>query len=373
MIRGLSADSLLLHGKTDTHEVSIQRSGLQAQRCSGMIEECSRIRADFDAELQGCSSENDLYQVKSKYLGRSSRLTALIKSLKELPPEQRSAVGKTANELKNALLQSVETALESLRRERNLQSMGAQAPDITMPGRMPQLGTLHPITQVTEKIIGIFSTLGFSIVDGPEIELDFFNFEALNIPKDHPARDMHDTFYVSDKLLLRTHTSPVQIRTMQRMRPPLRILCPGKVYRCDSDISHTPMFHQIEGLLVDEHVSFGDLKGLLTILIHRLFGSRTAIRFRPSFFPFTEPSAEVDIQCVMCSGEGCRVCSATGWLEILGCGLVNPVVFKNAGYDPESVTGLAFGLGVERIAMLTYGINDIRLFYENDVRFLSQF
>ena len=226
---------------------------------------------------------------------------------------------------------------------------------------------------ITEKVTSIFTALGFSVVDGPEIELDFFNFEALNIPKGHPARDMHDTFYVSDELLLRTHTSPVQIRTMQKMQPPLRILCPGKVYRCDSDVSHTPMFHQIEGLIVDEHISFGDLKGLLTILIHQLFGEGTAIRFRPSFFPFTEPSAEVDIQCVMCSGKGCRVCSGTGWLEILGCGLVNPVVFKNAGYDPDSVTGLAFGLGVERIAMLTYGINDIRLFYENDLRFLAQF
>ena len=338
-----------------------------------MNDECATIRADFDAAIKKAASENDLYQIKSKYLGRNSQLIAIIKTLKDLPPEERAAIGTTANALKNSLHQAVDDALEALRQDRKTQSITAQAPDITLPGRVPQIGTLHPVSLVTEKIIAIFSALGFSVVDGPEIELDFFNFEALNIPKDHPARDMHDTFYVSDEQLLRTHTSPVQIRTMQKMQPPLRILCPGKVYRCDSDISHTPMFHQIEGLMVDENISFGDLKGILTILIHRLFGDHTAIRFRPSFFPFTEPSAEVDIQCVMCSGKGCRVCSKTGWLEILGCGLVNPVVFKNAGYDPDAVTGLAFGLGVERIAMLTYGINDIRLFYENDVRFLAQF
>ena len=338
-----------------------------------MNDECATIRTDFDAAIKKAASENDLYQIKSKFLGRNSQLIAIIKTLKDLSPEERAVIGKKANALKNSLQQAVDDALETMRQNRKIQSITALAPDITLPGRVPEIGTLHPVSLVTEKITAIFSALGFSVVDGPEIELDFFNFEALNIPKDHPARDMHDTFYVSDELLLRTHTSPVQIRTMQKMQPPLRILCPGKVYRCDSDISHTPMFHQIEGLMVDEHISFGDLKGILTILIHRLFGSQTAIRFRPSFFPFTEPSAEVDIQCVMCSGKGCRVCSKTGWLEILGCGLVNPVVFKNAGYDPDAVTGLAFGLGVERIAMLTYGINDIRLFYENDVRFLAQF
>ena len=338
-----------------------------------MNDECATIRADFDAAIKQAASENDLYQIKSKYLGRNSQLIAIIKTLKDLLPEERALIGKTANALKNSLQQAIDDALETMRQKRKAQSITAQAPDITLPGRVTDIGTLHPVSLVTEKIIAIFSSLGFSVVDGPEIELDFFNFEALNIPKDHPARDMHDTFYVSDEQLLRTHTSPVQIRTMQKMQPPLRILCPGKVYRCDSDISHTPMFHQIEGLMVDKHISFGDLKGILTILIHRLFGDQTAIRFRPSFFPFTEPSAEVDIQCVMCSGRGCRVCSKTGWLEILGCGLVNPVVFKNVGYDPDAVTGLAFGLGVERIAMLTYGINDIRLFYENDVRFLAQF
>jgi phenylalanyl-tRNA synthetase alpha chain len=338
-----------------------------------MSDECATIRAEFDTDIQKADTENELYQIKSKYLGRNSRLTAIIKSLKDLSPAERAETGKTANALKISLQQDIDDALAALRQVRKTREITAQTADTTLPGRMPSRGTLHPVTLITEKIVAIFTELGFSIVEGPEIELDFFNFEALNIPKDHPARDMHDTFYVSGEQLLRTHTSPVQIRTMQQMQPPLRILCPGKVYRCDSDISHTPMFHQIEGLLVDEHVSFGDLKGLLTILIQRLFGDTTAIRFRPSFFPFTEPSAEVDIQCVMCKGKGCRVCSKTGWLEILGSGLVNPVVFKNAGYNPDIVSGLAFGLGVERIAMLTYGINDIRLFYENDPRFLAQF
>lgn len=338
-----------------------------------MNDECAKIRAAFETDIQKAGSENDVFQIKSQYLGRSSRLTQIIKSLKTLPPEERAQTGNNANALKKNLQQAIDDALETMRQDRKTRTISDQSLDITLPGRSRQLGTLHPVTRITEKITAIFTSLGFSIVDGPEIELDFFNFEALNIPKDHPARAMHDTFYVSDEQLLRTHTSPVQVRTMQKMQPPLRILCPGKVYRCDSDVSHTPMFHQIEGLIVDDHISFGDLKGLLTVLIHRLFSEQTPIRFRPSYFPFTEPSAEVDIQCVMCQGKGCRVCSRTGWLEILGCGLVNPVVFENAGYDPEKVSGLAFGLGVERIAMLTYGINDIRLFYENDVRFLAQF
>jgi phenylalanyl-tRNA synthetase alpha chain len=235
------------------------------------------------------------------------------------------------------------------------------------------LGVKHPISQVTEKIVTIFSSLGFSLAEGPEVELDYYNFEALNIPKNHPARDMHDTFYVSDEVVLRTHTSPVQVRVMEKQSPPVRIICLGKVYRRDSDISHTPMFNQVEGLLVDEKVSFGDLKGVLTVFIHKMFSPDTPVRFRPSFFPFTEPSAEVDIQCVICQGEGCRVCSHTGWLEILGSGMVNPAVFRMVGYDPERVTGFAFGMGIERIAMLKFGIDDIRLFFENDERFLMQF
>ena len=245
--------------------------------------------------------------------------------------------------------------------------------DVTLPGRQRRLGHLHPVTLARRELERIFAQLGFGLASGPQVETDFHNFAALAIPKDHPARDMHDTFYVSSEVLLRTHTSPVQIRTMQQTKPPLRIICPGKVYRCDSDVSHTPMFHQIEGLMVDDDISFGDLKGILTLFLHRIFSEKTSIRFRPSFFPFTEPSAEVDIQCVICRGKGCRVCKGTGWLEILGCGMVQPAVFRNVGYDPETTTGFAFGLGVERIAMLKYGITDIRLFFENDLRFLSQF
>jgi phenylalanyl-tRNA synthetase alpha chain len=232
---------------------------------------------------------------------------------------------------------------------------------------------LHPITQITEEIVAIFARLGFDVVEGPEIETDYYNFEALNIPKNHPARDMQDTFYISGNVVLRTHTSPVQIRTMVKQPPPVRVIAPGKVYRCDSDLTHTPMFHQVEGLLVDEDISFGDLKGILTTFVHQMFDEQTALRFRPSFFPFTEPSAEVDILCVMCRGKGCRVCSHTGWLEVLGSGMVHPALFENVGYDKDTCTGFAFGMGVERIAMLKYGIDDLRKFFDNDIRFLSQF
>jgi phenylalanyl-tRNA synthetase alpha chain len=232
---------------------------------------------------------------------------------------------------------------------------------------------LHPITQITRQICDIFSRLGFAIAEGPEVETDYYNFEALNIPKNHPARDMQDTFYISQNIVLRTHTSPTQPRIMEKQKPPLRIIAPGKVYRCDSDLTHTPMFHQVEGLLVDTRVSFGDLKGILTTFIHQIFDEQTSLRFRPSFFPFTEPSAEVDIRCVMCRGKGCRVCSQTGWLEIIGAGMVHPAVFENVGYDTSIFTGFAFGMGIERIAMLKYGIDDIRKYYENDLRFLRQF
>jgi phenylalanyl-tRNA synthetase alpha chain len=297
----------------------------------------------------------------------------LLKGLKDIPAEERPAFGKLVNEVKNEIESVIEESLIASRQSKKEQELSKDDFDATLPGRSVPLGRRHPITLITDEILSIFTSLGFETVEGPEIELDFFNFEALNIPKDHPARDMHDTFYISDEQLLRTHTSPVQIRTMKKTEPPLKIICPGKVYRCDSDVSHTPMFHQIEGLMVDENIAFSDLKGLLTIFIHQIFDKDTSLRFRPSFFPFTEPSAEVDIQCVICRGSGCRVCSGTGWLEILGCGMVNPKVFENVGYDSENITGLAFGLGVERIAMLRYGINDIRLYFENDYRFLSQF
>jgi phenylalanyl-tRNA synthetase alpha chain len=245
--------------------------------------------------------------------------------------------------------------------------------DVTLPGRSRCFGSIHPLTKITSEITGIFGKLGFEVVEGPEVETDFYNFEALNIPKNHPARDMQDTFYVSDNIVLRTHTSPTQPRVMEKRNPPVRIIAPGKVYRCDSDLTHTPMFHQVEGLLVDKNVSFGDLKGILTAFIHEMFDEKTDLRFRPSFFPFTEPSAEVDILCVMCRGKGCRICSHTGWLEILGSGMVHPAVFEKIGYDTSKYSGFAFGMGVERITMLKYGVDDIRKYFDNDLRFLRQY
>jgi len=338
-----------------------------------MKEEIDKLRSQSQLELNSLATEAAVYSLKSSYLGRNGSLTQLIKRLKDVPPAERAATGSLINTFKRELEDQIEQSLLHVKAAVRDRKVSEHAVDVTLPGRRLPLGGRHPITIVADKIIEIFTRLGFEIVEGPEVELDFFNFEALNIPKDHPARDMHDTFYISDDSLLRTHTSPVQIRTMQVSTPPIRIICPGKVYRCDSDISHTPMFHQVEGLLVDENISFGDLKGLLTTFVHQIFDAKTPLRFRPSFFPFTEPSAEVDIQCVMCHGKGCRVCGNSGWLEILGSGMVHPQVFKNVGYDPEKVTGFAFGLGIERIAMLKFGINDIRLFFENDYRFLMQF
>jgi len=338
-----------------------------------MNEELQKIKEQSIKVLKELTNEAEIYKQKSLILGKKGSLTKLLKNLKDIPTEERPAFGKLVNEIKKEIEFAIEESLATSRQTKKELELSQDGFDPTLPGRSIPLGRRHPITLITDEILGIFTSLGFETVEGPEIELDFFNFEALNIPKDHPARDMHDTFYISDEQLLRTHTSPVQIRTMKKTEPPLKIICPGKVYRCDSDVSHTPMFHQIEGLMVDENIAFSDLKGLLTIFIHQIFDKDTSLRFRPSFFPFTEPSAEVDIQCVICRGNGCRVCSGTGWLEILGCGMVNPKVFENVGYDSENITGLAFGLGVERIAMLRYGINDIRLYFENDYRFLSQF
>jgi phenylalanyl-tRNA synthetase alpha chain len=308
--------------------------------------------------------------VRVGFLGRKGKLTALFKRLGTVPAEARPEAGRVLNEVKAAL---EERLAEAIRKAKEEAKRPKSVLDVTVPGRRPLSGRLHPITQTAMDIAAIFNRLGFETVEGPEVELDYYNFEALNIPKDHPARDMQDTFYVSDEVVLRTHTSPLQIRTMEKKRPPIKIIAPGKAYRCDSDVTHTPMFHQVEGLMVGRDISFGDLKGVLTVFVHQMFGPHVGLRFRPSFFPFTEPSAEVDIQCVMCRGAGCRVCSQTGWLEILGSGMVDPEVFKMVGYDPDEVTGFAFGMGIERIAMLRYGINDLRLFFENDVRFLRQF
>jgi len=311
-----------------------------------------------------------LEQVRVRYLGRKGELAQLFKQMGGVSDEDRPAAGKLLNEAKIALEELVATAVA---RAKDRLLVQRERFDVTAPGRVPMRGRLHPITRTALEVSRIFNWLGFETVEGPEVELDYYNFEALNIPKDHPARDMQDTFYISEEVVLRTHTSPLQVRVMEKRKPPIRIIAPGRTYRCDSDVTHTPMFHQVEGLMVGENISFGDLKGILTTFVHQMFGPEIGLRFRPSFFPFTEPSAEVDIQCVMCGGKGCRVCSQTGWLEILGSGMVDPEVFKMVGYDPETVTGFAFGMGIERIAMLKFGIDDLRLFYENDLRFLKQF
>jgi phenylalanyl-tRNA synthetase alpha chain len=329
-----------------------------------LLEAASREVAGSGSDLKA------LDQVRVHYLGRKGELAQLFKKLGTVSEAERPEVGKLLNEAKLKLEQLLTQATDQLKE--GLLHKKDQF-DVTVPGLRPMQGRLHPITQITLEISRIFNWLGFETVEGPEVELDYYNFEALNIPKDHPARDMQDTFYISGDVVLRTHTSPLQVRVMEKRRPPIRVIAPGRTYRCDSDVTHTPMFHQVEGLMVGDNISFGDLKGILTIFVHQMFGSDVGLRFRPSFFPFTEPSAEVDIQCVMCGGKGCRVCSHTGWLEILGSGMVDPEVFKMVGYDPETITGFAFGMGVERIAMLKFGIDDLRLFFENDLRFLRQF
>jgi len=338
-----------------------------------MISELRQLENDAIAELAAALTEEQILVVKTKYLGRKGLLTGILRNIAQVPDAEKPFFGKRCNEVKDILSTKVEEALQRQLIRKKEDILLKEKIDVTLPGRGIQCGRIHPIIQVRREICAIFASFGFSVVEGPGVELDYYNFEALNIPKDHPARDMQDTFYIAENVVLRTHTSPVQVRTMEKMKPPVRILSPGRVYRPDSDISHTPMFHQIEGLMVDRGVSFGDLKGILTAFLKKIFGDKTTLRFRPSFFPFTEPSAEVDIRCVMCSGRGCRVCKQSGWLEILGSGMVNPAVFRNVGYDPEVYTGFAFGLGLERIAMLKYGISDIRLFFENDVRFLRQF
>jgi phenylalanyl-tRNA synthetase alpha chain len=338
-----------------------------------MIHDLEELRLKAVAELNSAETEEALLSIKTRYLGRKGLLTGLLRNVSQAPPEEKPHFGKRSNEIKQILTGAIDEALQRLSLKKREQALLLEKIDVTLPGRAVHPGRLHPIIRISREICDIFTGLGFSVVEGPEIELDYYNFEALNIPKDHPARDMQDTFYIEENIVLRTHTSPVQIRTMEKLKPPVRILSPGRVYRPDSDISHTPMFHQIEGLLVDKGITFGDLKGVLTFFVGKIFGEDTAIRFRPSFFPFTEPSAEVDIRCVICRGAGCRVCGQSGWLEILGSGMVDPEVFKNVGYDPEEVSGFAFGLGLERIAMLKYGVSDIRLFFENDWRFLEQF
>jgi len=329
----------------------------------------SQIQEEALVAIRSAEDEAQLNDISIRYLGRKGAITHFLRNIAALPPAERPLAGKQANQTKQCIAQEIEAAAALLDESRQV----TDAIDVSLPGRRQHTGTLHPITRVNNEICDIFTRLGFDIAEGPEIETDYYNFEALNIPRNHPARDMQDTFYISSGIVLRTHTSPTQPRVMEKQEPPVRIIAPGKVYRCDSDITHTPMFHQAEGLLVDEKVSFGDLKGILTTFVHQMFDPRTDLRFRPSFFPFTEPSAEVDIRCVICRGKGCRVCSRTGWLEILGSGMVHPAVFENVGYDTTRYSGFAFGMGLERIAMLKYGIDDIRRYFENDYRFLRQF
>ena len=331
------------------------------------------LKKVFLEESQSVVSISELQQLRIKYLGKKGLVTSQLKTLSEISPELRPEFGKAVNEVKNYIGDELKKIEGSLKEDEHKKRILSETIDITLPGKFVPFGREHPINKVLYEIVNIFLSMGFEVEEGPEVELDYYNFEALNIPKDHPARDMQDTFYISDDVILRTHTSPVQIRVMEKRKPPLKVIAPGKVYRCDADISHTPMFHQVEGFMVDTDIAFSDLKGVLELFIHSFFSVETPVRFRPSYFPFTEPSAEIDIGCNFCSGKGCRVCKNTGWLEILGAGMIHPKVFEMVGYDKELYTGFAFGMGVERLTMLKYSIDDIRLFFENDIRFLRQF
>jgi phenylalanyl-tRNA synthetase alpha chain len=345
-----------------------------------MNDSLEALQGEVLDRIQRSDSERDLEQIRVDTLGRSGSVTLLLRGMKDVPAEERPRRGEALNQLRRAIEERLSDRLSAVQQRAKARALTDERVDVTLPGTRFVSGGLHPLTLVIDEIIDIFWGMGFEIARGPDIEDDYHNFEALNIPKDHPARDMQDTFFVAHGRLLRTHTSPVQIRTMENRQPPLQIIVPGAVYRHDDDATHSPMFHQVEGFMVDQAIAFSDLKGVLTHFLRQIFGRDLDVRFRPSFFPFTEPSAEIDIQCVICGGGGstksgqtCRVCKGTGWLEILGAGMIDPAVFKFVGYDPEQVSGFAFGMGVERIAMLKYGIDDIRLFFQNDLRFLNQF
>jgi len=326
-------------------------------------------------EITRSDSLEELNEIRIRYLGKKGELTGVLRGMAAFSPEERPRIGQIANRVREKIEEKLDDRLAQLKEQVRKRKLEAETLDITLPGTVFGLGRLHPLTAVTRQIEDIFLGLGFSIAEGPEVEMDYYNFEALNLPKDHPARDMQDTFFITPETLLRTHTSPVQVRTMERTAPalPVKIIAPGKVYRRDDDATHSPMFHQIEGLALDRRITFADLRGVLQVFARQMFGEDTQTRFRPSYFPFTEPSAEVDISCVMCGGKGCRVCSHTGWLEILGCGMVHPRVLEMSGYSSEEVTGFAFGMGIERVTMLKYGIDDLRLLFDNDMRFLAQF
>jgi len=341
-------------------------SAISDQTLKSVLESAiSRVAEARDAK--------ELDEIRVAFLGKKGLVTEQMKRLGTLPPEERKTFGAQVNEAKNGVEDAIKKRGAELESLRYADLAEKEWIDVTVPGEPVKRGHLNPISQIQYELEDIFTSLGFAVVDGPHVETEFNNFEALNIPKDHPARDMQDTFYFSDNVVLRTHTSPVQIRTMEKQQPPVRVICPGKVYRRDADITHSPMFMQIEGLWVDRGISLADLKGVLTAFVHEYFGQGVGLRFRPSFFPFTEPSAEIDIQCLICGGSGCRTCSSTGWLEILGAGMVDPELYRFVNYDSEIYTGFAFGMGIERVAMLRYGIPDIRSFYENDIRFLNQF
>jgi len=336
-------------------------------------QELDKLIDDAQQAIAAAADLVTLDQVRVQFLGKKGAITEKMQGLGKLPAEERRDAGKVINVAKQTVQKAIETRRQNLETEELDRKLASEAIDVTLPGRGQQNGGLHPVTRTLHRIEALFTRLGFEVAEGPEIENDYYNFEALNIPESHPARAMHDTFYFDEHTVLRTHTSPVQVRVMTEREPPLRIIAPGRVYRCDSDLTHTPMFHQVEGLLVDDRVTFADLKGIIDEFLRHFFERDLSVRFRPSYFPFTEPSAEVDIQCVMCSGKGCRVCSHTGWLEVLGCGMVHPAVLSHVNVDSEKFTGFAFGMGVERLAMLRYGVNDLRLFFENDLRFLRQF
>jgi len=338
-----------------------------------MREQLLALKEEVSKALETAETEPEVGRLRTRYLGRKGELTRILRSMKDLPEQERPAIGNLANQVKEELGSILDRRLEKIRETIRWRKLQEERLDISLPGRPPSRGVYHPLTVITREIVTVFQGMGFEVVEGPEVDLDFYNFQALNFPRDHHARDMQDTFYVDEDVVLRTHTSNVQIHTMKARTPPFRVLAPGTVYRCDSDTTHSPMFHQVEGFLVDRDVSFSHLKGILTVFVQALFAPDVPLRFRPSYFPFTEPSAEVDIGCFLCRGAGCRVCSQTGWLEILGSGMIHPEVFRSVGYDPDAYTGFAFGAGIERIAMLKYGIDDIRLFFENDLRFLEQF
>ncbi|MBS6255053.1 MAG: phenylalanine--tRNA ligase subunit alpha [Megasphaera sp.] len=340
-----------------------------------MNDKIEAIKTAVMEELAKSEHLQDIQDIRVKFLGKKGELTAIMKEMKNFSKEDRPKVGQLVNTARNAIEEQLKAKLEEVKAKELAAKIESEKIDITLPGRKPVTGHEHPLHQTLRLMEDSFLRMGFSIVEGTDIESDYYNFQCLNLPEDHPARDMQDSMYITDNILLRTHTSGMQARTLQSHKPnePFKIIAPGKVYRCDYDATHSPVFHQMEGMIIDKNIRFSDLKGMLEDFLRDIFGEDTKVRFRASYFPFTEPSAEVDISCVMCGGEGCRVCSHTGWLEILGCGMVNPNVLRLNGYDPDVVTGFAFGMGVERIAMLKYGIDDLRLFYENDMRFLNQF